>query len=192
MRISAGTDKGRLTAKKRILLKGRQQRRLRPTSAKVREALFDILKNKIVGANFVDLYAGTGTIGFEALSRGVKRTVFIDNNELLVDSMKKIAQEIGFIEKSQIIRCKAEDFLKKVSSEHEKFDIFFIDPPYNSDEIEKVLPIIDNQDLINTEGLVIVEHFHKKKLPETVGRLKIYKNYRYGDTILSFYRKVDL
>jgi 16S rRNA (guanine(966)-N(2))-methyltransferase RsmD len=192
MRISAGTAKGRRTATKRLLYHARHHKRLRPTSSKVREALFDIIKNKIAGASFVDLYAGTGTVGFEALSRGGKRTVFVEQNELLVDSIKKTAQEFGIIENAQIIKGKAEEFLKKASSDQELFDIFFIDPPYQSDEIEKILPILGSEDLLNAEGFVIVEHFHKKKIPETIGNLKIYKSYRYGDTILSLYRKADL
>ncbi|NWF75277.1 MAG: 16S rRNA (guanine(966)-N(2))-methyltransferase RsmD [Nitrospirae bacterium] len=192
MKISAGIAKGRRTSTKRILLHARNQTRLRPTSSKVREALFDIIKNKISGATFVDLYAGTGTVGFEALSRGGKRTVFVEKNEFLVNTIKKTAHELGFICKTQIIKCSAEEFLKKASSNQEMFDIFFVDPPYQSDEIDKILPLISSKDLVNTEGFVIVEHFHKKRIPETIGNLEKHRSYRYGDTILSFYRKVNL
>ena len=89
MRISGGTAKGRRTAIKKLLFKNSSAKRLRPTSAKVREALFDILRNRIENSSFVDLYAGTGTVGLEALSRGAGRAFFIEPDEMNVKAMKK-------------------------------------------------------------------------------------------------------
>lgn len=187
MRISGGTVKGRRTATRRLLKKKPTGERLRPTSSKVREALFDILRDKIAGASFVDLYAGTGTVGFEALSRGAGRAIFVEPEELRVRTMKSSVDDFGFQDRALIIRGKAKEFLQRAAAAGERFDIFFVDPPYDSEEIERVFPLIGDGDLLERDGIVIVEHFFKKKVPETAGRLKVNRSYGYGDTTLTFY-----
>ena len=192
MKISGGTVKGRRTATKRLLIKNSEGERLRPTSSKVREALFDILRNKIEGASFVDLYAGTGTVGLEALSRGAGRSVFVEPDELRIRTIKNNVLEIGFLEQALVIKGRAYEFLQKASAENESYDIFFIDPPYDSEEIEKVLPLLGEEGLVSEDGVVIVEHFFKRHVPEKAGRLKMKRSYRYGDTMLTLYRKVEI
>jgi 16S rRNA (guanine966-N2)-methyltransferase len=192
MRISGGTAKGRRTATKSLLTKNSEGERLRPTSSKVREALFDILRNKIEGASFVDLYAGTGTVGLEALSRGTGRSVFVEPDELRIRTIKNNVLRLGFLEQALVAKGRAYEFLQKASVENESFDIFFIDPPYDSEEIEKVLPLLGEEGLVNEDGVVIVEHFFKRQVPEKAGRLKIKRSYRYGDTMLTLYRKVEI
>ena len=189
MRISGGIAKGRRTATKGLLSKTSDGEKLRPTSSKVREALFDILRERIRDASFVDLYAGTGTVGFEALSRGASRAIFVEPNDLRAVTIKRNADEFGFREKAQVIKSRAHEFLEKSSSKKEIFDIFFVDPPYHSEEIKKVLPVIGEKGLLNKNGVVIVEHFFKREMPDTAGELKIDRSYRYGDTMLTFYRK---
>ena len=192
MRISGGTAKGRRTATKRLLTENSEGERLRPTSSKVREALFDILRNKIDGASFVDLYAGTGTVGLEALSRGASRSVFVEPDELRIRTIKNNVLELRFIEQALVAKGRAYEFLQKASSENDSYDIFFIDPPYDSEEIEKVLPLLGEKGLVNEDGVVIVEHFFKRHVPEKAGRLKMKRSYRYGDTMLTLYRKVEI
>jgi 16S rRNA (guanine966-N2)-methyltransferase len=190
MRISGGTAKGRPTATPRLLKKMSDGERLRPTSSKVREALFDIIRSRIDGAGFVDLYAGTGTVGLEALSRGAGNAVFVEPDKLRADMISKYIAKFGFEDKALVIRGDAAEFIAKASAKNERYDIFFIDPPYQSDEIEKVVPVIDEKGILSDNGLLIVEHFFKKKLPETFGRLKLLKQYKYGDTMLTLYGKV--
>ena len=192
MRISGGIAKGRRTSTKRLITKISSGERLRPTSSKVREALFDILRDNIEGATFVDLYAGTGTVGFEALSRGAEDAVFVEPEELRYREIKSSAVELGFEDKAQVVRKDAHRFLRNAVEGRRGYDIFFIDPPYKSDEIEEVLPIIGKNRLLRDGGVVIVEHFSKKKVPETAGNLRITKIYRYGDTTLTLYRKVEI
>jgi 16S rRNA (guanine(966)-N(2))-methyltransferase RsmD len=191
MRISGGILKGRITATKKSLGVKRYalKERLRPTSAKVREAIFDIIGDKIVGASFVDLYAGTGTVGFEALSRGAEMAVFVETDKSRAKIIKENLLKFGLKEKGVVIEKKAEDFLKKSAIENRRFDIFFLDPPYFSDEISNILSMIGEKKLFTDDGLVIAEHFFKKKLPETVGELRMIRNYRYGDTVLTIYMK---
>jgi len=188
MRISAGVAKGRRTATKKLLshtIKGKQ---LRPTSSKVREALFDILRDKIDDALFVDLYAGTGTVGLEALSRGAKKAVFVEQSYTRVRTIQENVTKLGFQEKSDIIRGRSCDFVARYAGEN--VDICFVDPPYKSDEIDRVLTLIGEKEFLSRQGIVIVEHFFKKKVPEKVGRVIMQRSYRYGDTMLTCYGKV--
>ncbi|MEW6570500.1 MAG: 16S rRNA (guanine(966)-N(2))-methyltransferase RsmD [Nitrospirota bacterium] len=187
MRISGGTVKGRRTATQRLFKKVSTAPRLRPTTSKVREAIFDILRNKIKGASFVDLYAGTGMVGFEALSRGSGKVVFVELNKSLVREIEKIARHLGFQERMRVINTRAEKFLRKAAARKERFDILFVDPPYFSEELEKVLPLAS--DVIDNDGLVIAEHFFKKSLPEKTDNLILQKSYRYGDSVLTLYKR---
>jgi 16S rRNA (guanine(966)-N(2))-methyltransferase RsmD len=191
MRISGGLAKGRRTATKRLLSKAPGDERLRPTSSKVREALFDIIKDNIEGSSFVDLYAGTGTVGLEALSRGAAKVFFVEPNGLRISAIKKNVEEFGFHNKALLVKCRAYEFLKKAIDKRERFDIFFLDPPYHSEEIMNALPLLGEKGFLNEGGIVIVEHYVKKKLPETTGKLRIHKIYRYGDTMLTLYRGED-
>jgi 16S rRNA (guanine966-N2)-methyltransferase len=189
MRITGGRARGRRTVSKRPLARSIRKGRLRPTSSKVREALFDILRERIKGARFVDLYAGTGTVGIEALSRGAERVVFVEQSRLMVDTIQKNVDEFGFREKSMVFKGRARDFLKRVSPDKGQFDIFFLDPPYHSDEIKRILPFIGESELLHGDAVVLVEHSVKRDIPETVGGLKRAKSYRYGDTMLTSYIK---
>jgi 16S rRNA (guanine966-N2)-methyltransferase len=188
MRISGGLAKGRRTATK-SLLKSSHGEVLRPTSSKVREAIFDIIRDRIEGASFVDLYAGTGTVGLEALSRGADRAFFVEPNRLRAKTIKENAVKFGFSKKAIVIDRNAHKFLNRAYNENKKFDIFFLDPPYFSEEIINTLPVIGEKELLNDNGIVIAEHFFKNKLPETVNDLKIIRSYRYGDTMLTIYMK---
>jgi len=189
MRISGGSAKGRRTATKKQLLGSPRKGRIRPTRAKVREALFDILRHSIGGSTFVDLYAGTGTVGLESLSRGAVRAVFIEPDPVMTEIIKRNAQEFGFSERAYFFPGRADEFLQRAASAHEHYDILFLDPPYHSDELERILPVIGRTDVLSTDGVVVVEHYFKKKLPDQFGFLRMQKCYRYGDTVLTFYKR---
>ena len=189
MRISGGIAKGRKVGTKRLFPKLSKDEELRPTSSKVREALFDIIRDKIEGASFVDLFAGTGTVGLESLSRGARKAIFVEPNISRAKAIKGTGVQFGFHEQVTVFEGTAEGFLKKASAEKKMFDIFFVDPPYFSEEIMRILPLVAQKGLLNTGGIVVVEHFVKKKLPELVGKLKMIRNYRYGDTMLTIYKE---
>jgi 16S rRNA (guanine966-N2)-methyltransferase len=189
MRISGGVAKGRRTATEKLQGGKVPGERLRPTSSKVREALFDIIRNRLESAHFVDLYAGSGTVGLEALSRGAEHVVFVEPDKFRTVMIQKNIESMGFSGNASISRTDAEKFLKKAAFESSGYDIVFLDPPYRSEEIEKVLPLIGTSKILNDEGLVIVEHFFKKTPPRVAGSLILSKQYRYGDTVLTLYRK---
>src|SRR4030043_1805067 len=117
MRISGGLAKGRKVGTKRLFSKTSKDEELRPPSSKVREALFDIIRNKIGGASFVDLFAGAGTVGFESLSRGARKAIFVEPNRLRAKAIKETGVQFGFHELVTIFEGTAEGFLKKASAE---------------------------------------------------------------------------
>ncbi|MBI4654792.1 MAG: 16S rRNA (guanine(966)-N(2))-methyltransferase RsmD [Nitrospirae bacterium] len=160
---------------------------LRPTTSKVREALFNILRDRIEGAIFFDLYAGTGAIGIEALRHGANAVVFVEASKNYTENIKQKIKSLGFEKKSKIISKKVLSFLRSIESEERQFDIIFLDPPYHTDEINYALSMIGKLHLLKDDGLVIAEHFTKRQLPHEFGRLRFIKDYKYGDTVLSLF-----
>ncbi len=184
LRITAGTAKGRRL--KAVAVSERSP--LRPTASKVREALFNITGPGICGAGFLDLYAGTGAVGFEALSRGAGFVVFVEINPVRVELIKKTGLELGFSTRMKVYRMQAFEYLKKAEKHGDTFDFIFIDPAYQSEEVMKVLPFIAEGGMLRDGGMVMVEHFSGKLLPESVGFLRQKKRYLYGDTALTAFK----
>ncbi len=189
MKISGGWLKGRRVAFKKAFSVKSRGNELRPTSAKVREAIFDILQDDIKGAAFLDLYAGTGAVGIEALSRGAEKVFLVENNYIRSKAIMNYIKEIKANEMSHVYRERAEYFLKRASVAGATFDIIFADPPYSSDETGKVLRLLNEYDVLRKGGCLIVEHRSKSVLPQDTQSLKFVKNYKYGDTMLTLYRK---
>lgn len=161
---------------------------LRPTSGKVREALFNILGQKISGAHFLDLFAGTGLVGIEALSRGALHATFIEKEVTHFKLLRRNIERIQFQSSSTLLGIDA----LKFKTSPIPFDIVFVDPPYASNMLEKILPALGGSDMIQKEGLIIVEHFKKRALEADYGSFSLIKNYAYGDTHLSFYQQKEL
>lgn len=180
MRIIAGTLKGR-----RLLAPSGLD--IRPTSDKVKGALFNILSNRIEGASLVDLYAGTGSIGIEALSRGAREVIFVENNKRHLQYLKKNLNLAPIHGKAEIFTKPAFTFLKEPRKT--PVDFIFADPSYHTEELGKILPRLGEGDMIAEQGVLIVEHFHKKSVPEQIGKIVLLKQYKYGETLLSFYVK---
>jgi 16S rRNA (guanine966-N2)-methyltransferase len=189
VRISGGQFKGRKIATQKVFSKKKNGDEVRPTSSKVREALFDILKSKMDGATFLDLFAGTGTVGFEALSRGAATTCFVEGDHIRSQAIRDFITRIGLEERAVVYTKHALDFLKDSVRTGMTFDIIFADPPYASGEIEKILPLLDESQVLNEGGCLMVEHSSRSALQNVLPSLKFIKNYRYGDTMLTLYRK---
>lgn len=192
MRIIGGQAKGRRLGIKKASFKMSSQP-LRPTSAKVRKALFDILKDRVMHSSFLDLYAGSGAIGVEALSRGASFVVFIDDSFIRTSAIKEMVNAIGFDKRAQIFKEKALSYINKISNTGARqFDIVFADPPYASKELDEIILLLGKGNLISDKGVLIVEHSSKKTdIPLTVGNLKLSKQYKYGDTTLSLFIKTS-
>ena len=190
MRISAGEFKGRKLSSAKALRFVKKRDELRPTSSKVKESIFNIVGEKIKGAEFVDLYAGTGAVGIEAMSRGAKMVFFVEADRKRAELIKDMLKDCGCFERADIAKSKASDFIKNASENNLKFDIIFLDPPYYGKELESALSLLADGALLDEEGIVIAEHTSKKKLPDEIGKLLKKKDYKYGDSMLTLFRKV--
>lgn len=191
MRIGAGLAKGRKIGVRKAFTRTVDGNELRPTSAKVREAVFDIIRDRIQGARFLDLYAGTGGVGLEALSRDAAEVVFVESGALRARLIRSLLAEFNLRGRSVVIRAEACAFIRKEIEKGIIYDIIFMDPPYGSEELVKTLGFIGESAMLAEDGIVIAEHFSKRLLSDTFDRLRIKKRYRYGDTTISIYRRQD-
>ncbi len=177
MRIISGSVKGRrLTS-----LPGLD---VRPTSDKVKEAIFSAIQFDIEGRRFLDLFAGSGQIGLEALSRGAASAVFVDSS---MDALKVIKENVAackFEDCSKIVRS---DALSYLTMTNETFDIAFLDPPYKAGLLDKALALLSEK--MSNFGIIICEHPPEVSLPEEVAQFKVFKKYRYGKINVTTYKK---
>jgi 16S rRNA (guanine(966)-N(2))-methyltransferase RsmD len=158
--------------------------RVRPTSDKVKQALFNILGEKVADAVFLDLFAGAGGIGIEALSRGACNVVFVDGSRDSLNIVKHNIDQMGFSDRANAVLSKAETFLKKPSG---PYDIVFLDPPY-AEEMQPLIEMVAGAGILKLDSIVIAEHFKKQASPKNAGVLSLYREARYGDTVLAFYK----
>jgi 16S rRNA (guanine966-N2)-methyltransferase len=184
-RIIAGRHKGRL-------LRAPKGDAIRPTGARVKKTLFDILAPRLPGARVIDACAGSGAVGFEALSRGASRVVLIDSSAAAYASLRQNAELLrGGGGEIELHRQDARVALAALADQGARFDLVYLDPPYDSGLYEELLRQIGELGLLVEDGLVVAEHFHKRALPETMGRLRRTRTVRVGDHSLSFYRRGD-
>ena len=158
---------------------------VRPTTDKVKEAIFNLLQNDIYDSVCVDLFAGTGSLGLEALSRGAKRCYFCDNARASLNMIKNNIKHCGANEKSIVL---AGDYSKTLTRIKEQADIIFLDPPYASGLYEKCLGLIQELDLLSDDGIIVAEHDKYDEMPEQVGSLIKVKERRYGKILVSIYQ----
>lgn len=184
MRIIAGKYRGRR-------LKSPPSLQTRPTSDRLRETLFNILAPRIEGARFLDLCAGTGAVGIEALSRGAAHVTFVDQSRrmsaLIQANLKPLNVHDDEVE---VVSQEALEFLsRRAKKEAVAFDIVLFDPPYAAD-YEVILKFIGEHRamILNAEGIVIAEHFSKTPIIEEPGGLVRYRTLKQGDSSLSFYQ----
>ncbi|MGI6648139.1 MAG: 16S rRNA (guanine(966)-N(2))-methyltransferase RsmD [Bacillota bacterium] len=182
LRVIAGINGGQ----KLKTLRGRDTR---PTADRVREALFNVLSTRIIGCQFLDLFAGTGAIGIEALSRGAERVIFIESNPAAVRIIQDNLTIVEKQEQAEVLRRKLPEGLAAVAAQGLKFDIIFLDPPYWKQMTENTLANLVHLNLVTPEGWVVVESAAKEPLPSVIqGRLETFKDKHYGDTRLRYFR----
>lgn len=181
MRVIAGTAKGRR-------LKTVKGMTTRPTADRVKESLFNIIKEKLEDNSFLDLYAGTGNIGIEALSRGVVRVVFVERDKQAIKILRENLQLTNFQQNVEIYQQDVMTALEILGKKKRSFDLIFLDPPYYEGLEEKTLASICSNKVLTSQGLVIIEHSRKNTLPSTVASLQLIRTENYGDTAISFYR----
>jgi 16S rRNA (guanine(966)-N(2))-methyltransferase RsmD len=181
MRVIAGIKKGKSLKSP----KGK----IRPLSDQAKESLFNILAPIVSGSYFLDLFAGTGSVGIEALSRGATLSIFVELDKKTVQVIRANLADCGFTDRSEVYALDVIRALRILKRKEAKFDIIFIGAPYGSPNLEKALEELAGGDLLKSEGVVIAEHRFKHDLPSEFGVLKQVREVRYGDTILEFYKK---
>lgn len=181
-RILAGRNKGRR-------LRAPAGPETRPTGARVRQTLFDILAPVMPGARVLDAFAGSGAVGLEALSRGASKVVLVEQSGPAVNALRENAALLaGAGGEVQIFRQDARTALPALAERGLRFDVIYLDPPYASDLYEPVIASVDASGLLAEGGVLVAEHFHKRALPETIGRLRAAREVRVGDHRLTFYK----
>ena len=181
MRVISGLAKG-------INLKTPEGLTTRPTADRVKEAMFSIIQFDLPGANVLDLFGGTGQLGIEALSRGAKHSVFVDEQESACKIIRENLKRTRFEQNARVVRSDYHSFLKTC---REKFDIILLDPPYAEVFLENSLKMISEIDILQTNGIIVAECPLGKELSGTYPGLCHRRDYKYGKTMLSVFCKDD-
>ncbi|MEW6187690.1 MAG: 16S rRNA (guanine(966)-N(2))-methyltransferase RsmD [Thermodesulfobacteriota bacterium] len=183
MRIIAGTCKGHRLAS----LKGLQTR---PTQDRIREAIFNILEGYGPFEQVADLFAGSGALGLEALSRWGGKALFVDHSKAALACLRDNMEHLKLTENSLIVErdfSRGVDFLKKAGS---PFDLVFLDPPYGQDWGPRILPLLFRLPILKETGVMVFEHDMQDRVPEKMGGWEIRDQRRYGRTKVSFYHSM--
>jgi 16S rRNA (guanine(966)-N(2))-methyltransferase RsmD len=155
----------------------------------VRQTLFDVLAPRLPGCRFLDLCAGSGGVGLEALSRGAGRVVLVEPARPALAAIRQNLELLGAGEtRVQVVPRAALEALRRLAAAGERFEVVFLDPPYESDLYEPVLEELGRSGLLAYDALAVAEHFHKRALPATIGHLACARSVRVGDHRLSFYQ----
>lgn len=174
MRVITGTAKG-------TRLKTLEGLDVRPTTDRVKEGMFSAIHFDIPGSRVLDLFAGSGQLGIEALSRGAKQAVFVDQSAQSLGVVKENLKKTGFIDNAEVHQKTAEQFIR--SCQPESFDLIFLDPPYRMQILDKILP--DLQSILRPGGKIIAEHEKNYEIPEKILNLRLQKEYFYGKIVIS-------
>ena len=180
MRVITGKARG-------VQLKTPEGMKTRPTTDRVKEALFSIINFDIPGAKVLDLFGGTGQLGIEALSRGAKSAVFVDAGEPACRLIRENLKRTKLDQQGRVIRGDYLDFLKR---NREQFDIIFLDPPYAEVFLENALKCITEIDILQSNGIIVTERPLDKELPWEYEGYQRSRDYKYGKTLLTVYRKL--
>ncbi len=181
MKIISGTLKGRN-------IEGYNIEGTRPTMDRVKESLFGMIQDYIKDSTVLDLFAGSGNLGVEAISNGAKKAYFIDNNPEVIKVLNKNIANLDIQSKSRVILSDWKKALNTFATQNIKFDLIFIDPPYAYDVYEKILNKVSTLNLLSDNGIIIMEHSNLH-LPTTYENLTLYKERNYGNKSINIYIK---
>lgn len=179
MRIISGTSKGR----KLVTPKSRS---LRPTSDRVKESIFNILRIEMEEKVILDLFAGTGNLGIEALSRGAKKAIFVEKGRQAIRLIQRNLHQLGLEERSEIVPKDANRAIGILKQREESFDVILMDPPYEKGLIQKTLMKLKSYPIYNKESILVIEHNKREPLPDTLTGWNLIRQRKIGDTVISF------
>lgn len=182
MRITAGEHRGRRIRSPKGL-------GTRPTSDLLRQAIFNVVGIRIQGARVLDLYAGTGALGLEALSRGAAEATFVERARSALASLRANLATLGVAARSRVVAHDALAALEVLARAGERFDCVFLDPPYAGESAARCVETLAPGWILSDNAVLIVQAFHRTELPERIGTLRRGWQRRYGETRLTLYRK---
>lgn len=181
MRIIAGELKGR-----RLMTPS--DNRVRPTTDKVKEAVFSMVAGYLPGSVVVDLFAGTGNLGLEAISRGAARAYFVDKDRTSISMVRENVKHCKVEDRSVILWSDFKSVFKKIN---DKVDVIFLDPPYSAGYMEECFSIIAESEILEEDGIIVAEHSSAETLPEDMSGMVLIKSKRYGKISVSIYEKQE-
>ncbi|MFH1310686.1 MAG: 16S rRNA (guanine(966)-N(2))-methyltransferase RsmD [Candidatus Omnitrophota bacterium] len=182
MRIIGGEHKGRKIKQPKLCT-------VRPTKDRVREAVFSIIAAKLPNSKVLDLFAGSGAYGLEALSRGSKSAVFIEKNKKTVEVLRENIQMLKLEGDATVLPLDIKEGLELLSRNQQIFDIIICDPPYNRGLVKKTLIMISHYDILSHSGLMIMEHHRDEGIPQSEGNVFVCKQKSYGNILISVFQK---
>ncbi|MBT2654247.1 16S rRNA (guanine(966)-N(2))-methyltransferase RsmD [Bacillus sp. ISL-18] len=180
MRVVSGICKGRP-------LKAVPGNTTRPTTDKVKEALFNMIGPYFDGGAGLDLFAGSGGLGIEGLSRGLEKVIFIDRESKAIHVIQENIKACKFEDRSEVYRNDADRALKALIKRGISFDYIFLDPPYKKQQLVSLMEKMDQQDLVKPDGVIVCEHSFDVELPQIVGRFNQIKHEKYGIIAVTIY-----
>ena len=180
MKVISGTLKGRN-------YEGYNLEGTRPTMDRVKESMFAMIQDYLKESIVLDLFAGSGGLGIEAISNGANLCYFIDNNGEVIKVLNRNITNLKIKDKSKILQSDWKKFLNESANKKLKFDLIFVDPPYDYDVYEKILDKVSSLNLLNDDGLIILEHANLK-LKDKYNNLTLYKQKKYGNKSVNIYK----
>ena len=181
MRVIGGDARGRR-------LKVPKGREVRPTAARVKEALFNILPHDLSGIKVLDLYAGTGNLTIEALSRGAAEAILVDSSAGSAKLIRENLRRLKLVSRTKVWVIPVTHAARLLANRRETFDMILLDPPYGQRLVEKTLRVIAEGGLLRYSGVLIAEHSVRDRVEQSYGSLLLHDQRRYGDTLLSFFK----
>jgi 16S rRNA (guanine(966)-N(2))-methyltransferase RsmD len=179
MRIITGTSRGR----KLVTLRNQS---LRPTSDRVKESIFNILKDKVEGRMVLDLFAGTGNLGIEALSRGAKSAVFVEKGRQALRLIQRNLAQLGLEGRSEVLPKDVSRAIGILKQRGECFDLILMDPPYQKGLVQNTLTKLSSHPIYHRSSILVIEHNRREPLPHDTGGWDLTRQRRIGDTVVSF------
>ena len=180
MRVIGGTAKGRR-------VKSFKGQALRPTADRVKEALFNILPHDLSGWKVLDLFAGTGNLTFEALSRGAEQACLVDVSREASKLIRKNVEALGFSRCANVIGIPALRAIHMLAARGDTFDLILVDPPYDKGWVERILKSLSQKELLENDGILVMEHSTREEVQKNYGSLLLQDQRRYGGTCISFF-----
>jgi len=180
MRITTGSLKGRR-------LKSPGKLKIRPPLDQLKQSVFNMLTGEIEGKTVLDLFAGTGSFGLEALSRGAGSAIFVDSSFKACRLLKENVKLLQLEDKATVMCRKVNDTLKDFSKTGKKFNLIFVDPPFPANLCQKTLDKLAEQYLLNHKALIVIHHYQKEKVDSSFPNLKLVRERKFGDNLVSIF-----